>query len=117
MNIFNTPLLVHQAREKNMSSTRRAAVLCSKPDKTNEQHNRLVTTEQWLLPLVAVTEAFEVDAFGISFFFPVFFLRLLEPLSLVFALLLAGLFVGFFSEVLGFGGVFGLICLKSSSLL
>ena len=44
MNIFNTPLLVHQAREKNMSSTRRAAVLCSKPDKTNEQHNRLVIT-------------------------------------------------------------------------
>ena len=56
-----------------------------------------------------------MDDFGISLFFPVFFLRL--PLSLVFALLLADLFMGFFSEVLGIGGVFGLICLKSSALL
>ena len=81
------------------------------------QHNRLVISRQWLLPLVAVTEALEVDAFGLSFFFPVSFLILLEPLSLVFALLLAGLLVGFFSEVLGLGGVFGLTCLTSSALL
>lgn len=58
-----------------------------------------------------------MDAFGLSFFFPVSFLILLEQLSLVFALLLAGLLVGFFSEVLGLGVVFGLTCLTSSALL
>ena len=58
-----------------------------------------------------------MDAFALSFLFPVTFLRLHEPLSLVFALLLAGLFVSFFLAVLDLGGVFGLTGCISSALL
>ena len=58
-----------------------------------------------------------MDAFALSFFFPVSFLRLLEPLSSLFALLLVGLFVIFVFEALGLGVVFGLTCVISSALL
>ena len=53
----------------------------------------------------------------LSFFLSVSFFRLEEPLSLVFALLLAGLFVDFCLEVLALGGVLGFTRLTSSRLL